>query len=303
LNNRAGGYLRSVQKDGLFRFLAAVAATLASAFVWAGCGGGASRSGTPTGADASYLAAVTAAAAATDRVRGYRVAFTSTARLGANTLTATGNGAIDDRGREGSITLEIAGHQFTEIFAKPYVYLHVPTNANTSVTRGKPWIRLDLSTLTDSFGTGSSVGGSPDPAQGLSYLKGAGEVTRVGSESVRGVASTRYRAIIDFARLKAAGPDKLRGATTSVGALLERVTGEKSLPMDVWIGHDGHLSRISFGFPVCTATGRLREDVNVELFDYGRQAVVSPPPASLVTDVDPQIKRELANALSHLSCG
>jgi hypothetical protein len=246
---------------------------------------------------------VTAAAAATDRVPGYRLAMTSTARLGANTITATGNGAIDDSGREGSITLEIAGQQFTEIFAKPYVYLHLPTNADTSVTHGKPWIRVDLATLTDSYGSGSPVGGSPDPSQILAYLRGAGEVTRVGGESVRGVASTHYHAIIDFARLEAAGPDKLRGATTSVGALLERLTGEKSLPMDVWIGDDGHLSRISFGLPVCTAIGRLREDLNVELFDYGRQAVVSPPPASLVTDVDTQIKREVANALSHLSCG
>jgi hypothetical protein len=267
---------------------------------WAGCGAATSKN--PTGADASYLAAVNAAVAATDRVPGYRMAITSTATLGANTITASGNGAIDDRGREGSITLEVAGKKFTEIFAKPYVYMQLPTDAKSSLTHGKPWIRLDLSTLTDSYGSGSPVGGSPDPAQGLSYLRGASTVTRVGSESVRGVASTHYHAIIDFARLKAAGRDPQRSATNHARALLERLTGERSLPMDVWIGDDGHLSRFSFGFPLCTATGRLRENVNVELFDYGRQAVVSPPPASLVTDVDAQMKRAVAKALSQLRC-
>ncbi|HEY2180106.1 MAG TPA: hypothetical protein VGH09_00360 [Solirubrobacteraceae bacterium] len=246
---------------------------------------------------------MTAAAAATDRVPGYKMALTSTTTQGANTITVSGSGAIDDRGREGSITVQVAGHELTEILAEPYVYMHLPTGANTSVTHGKPWIRLDLSTLTDSYGGGSAVGGSPDPAQLLTYLRGAGAVTRVGSESVRGVASTRYHAIIDFARLEAAGPAAERGAMKRAGALLERMTGEKSLPMDVWIGDDGHLSRFSFGFPLCTATGRLREDLNVELFDYGRQPVVSPPPASLVTDVDARIKRAVAKALSQLGCG
>lgn len=267
-----------------------------------GCGGGASPSSNPTGADASYLAAVTAAAAATDRVPGYRMAITSTTTLGANTITFSGSGTIDDGGREGSITLEVAGHKITEILAKPYVYMQFP-NANTSVTHGKPWVRLDLSTLTDSSGSGSPVGGSPDPAQGLSYLRDASAVTRVGTEPVRGVASTHYRAIIDFARLKTAGTGAQRSALKRAGALLERLTGEKSLPMDVWIGDDGHLSRFSFGFPLCTATGRVREDLNVELFDYGRQAVVSPPPASLVTDVDAQVKRAVAKALSQVGCG
>jgi len=246
---------------------------------------------------------VTAAAAATDRVPGYKMALTSTTTLGANTVTVSGNGTIDDAGREGSITVEVAGHKLEEVLAKPYVYIQLPTNTPASVTHGKPWIRLDLSTLTDSFGTGSSVGGSPDPAQALTYLRGAGAVTRVGSESVRGVASTHYRAIIDFARLKAGGTGAQQRTMKRAGALLERLTGDKSLPMDVWIGADGHLSRFSFGFPLCTATGRVREDVNVELFDYGRQAVVSPPPASLVTDVDAQVKRVVAKALSSIGCG
>ena len=233
---------------------------------------------------------------------GYRLAVTATTTLGAKTITVSGNGAMDDHGREGSVTFEVAGHKFAEIIAKPYVYVQLPTNGTSTLTHGKPWIRIDLSTFTESFGDGSSVGGSPDPAQGLSYLRGASAVTRMGSESVRGVASTHYHAIIDFARLNAAGPDAQR-RTPRPGALLERLTGEKSLPMDVWIGDDGHLTRFSYGFPVCAATGRVRTDVNAELFDYGRQAVVSPPPESLVTDIDTQMKRGVAKALSHMGCG
>jgi hypothetical protein len=303
LSSRAGGYLRGVRKDRLFGFLAGVAAAIVSTFVWAGCGGGTSTSSTPTGADASYLAAVTAAAAATDRVPGYKVAVTSTTTLGAKTVTISGTGAIDDRGREGSIILEVAGRKFAEIVTKPYVYIQLPTNAPASFTHGKPWIRLDLSTFTDSSGTGSSVGGSPDPTQGLTYLRGASAVTRVGSEPVRGVASTHYHAIIDFARLKAAEPAAERRTMARAVALLERLTGEKSLPMDVWIADDGHLLRFSYGIPLCIGTRRLHESLNVELFDFGRQAVVSPPPASLVTDVDPQFKRVVAKALSRIGCG
>jgi hypothetical protein len=246
---------------------------------------------------------VTAAAAATDRVPGYKMALTATTTLGAKTVTISGTGAIDDRGREGVITLEVAGRKLEEILAKPYIYIQLPTNAPARLTHRKPWIRLDLSTFTDSSGTGSSVGGSPDPTQGLTYLRGASAVTRVGREPVRRVASTHYHAIIDFARLKAAGPPAERGTMARAGALLERLTGEKTMAIDVWIADDGHLLRFSYGIPLCIATRRLHESLNVELFDFGRQAVVSPPPASLVTDVDSQVKLVVAKALSRIGCG
>jgi hypothetical protein len=264
----------------------------------AGCG----KSGAGNGAaNASYLAAVTRAAYATDRVPGYKFSIAIDMQLAGQSTKVEGGGTINDGGSEGTASLQVEGKTINEVIAKPYLYVSVPDGGDTRVTHGKPWVRADLSTFSQSYGSSSFGGGSSNPTEVLSYLKAAGTVTRVGEEQVRGVASTHYHALIDLAHFADSAPAAQRATLRRAGKLLERITGAKTLPTDVWIGA-GRITRVGLAFSLCTPQGRLQEALSMDLYDYGRQAVVSPPPASQVTDIAAKLKSDVAKGLSQLGC-
>ena len=283
------------------------ALVVGAAIAAAGCGGGAhagasSAAASPSGtANASYLATVTRAAYATDRVPGYKFSITVGTQLAGKSLTAEGSGTINDRGSEGAASLHVAGKTINEVIAKPYLYVSIPKSADFGVAHGKPWVRSDLSTFSQSYGSSSVGPGSSNPTEVLSYLKAAGTVTRLGDEQVRGVASTRYHALIDLAHFADSAPAGQRDAARRAGKLLERITGAKTLPMDVWIGA-GRITRTATAFSICVPQGRLQETLSIDLYDYGRQPVVSPPPASQVTDIAARVNAEVAKGLAQIRC-
>lgn len=289
-----------------------------AAIAAAGCGGGgghgsasssAASSSTasssfaaPSGAaNASYLAAVTGAAYATDRVPGYKFSIAVGTQVAGDSSKVEGSGTINDRGSEGTATLYVAGKTISEVIAKPYLYVSVPRAGDTSVTRGKPWVRADLSTFSQSYGSSSIGAGSGNPTEVLSYLKAAGTVTRAGEEQVRGVTSTHYHALIDLAHFADSAAAGKRAAARKAGKLFERITGAKTLPMDVWIGA-GRITRVALAYSLCAPQGRLQESISMDLYDYGRQPVVSPPPDSQVTDIAAMLKSELAKSLAQFGC-
>ncbi len=267
-----------------------------------GCGGGGGGGGSSSSdASASYLAAVTRAAYATDRVPGYKFAIETTTEVGGKSIAVEGTGSINDRGSEGAASLQFDGKTINEVIEKPFLYVSVPSGANTRTTKGKPWVRADLSTFSQPYGSASIGPSSSNPTEVLSYLQSAGTVTRVGSEEVRGVASTHYHALIDLARFALAAPAGQRVAAQRVGQMLERVTGAKTLPMDVWIG-GGRIARVSLAFSLCSSEGRVHESISTDLYDYGRQPVVTPPAASEVTDIAAELKSEVTKSLAQLGC-
>jgi hypothetical protein len=269
----------------------------------AGCAGGGSASSS-SGASASYLAAVTRAAYTTDRVPGYRFDITIVSKLADKSFTISGSGSISERGAQGSLRMSVAGRTIAEIIDKPYFYMKVPVVAATSVTKGKPWVRADISALSEAFGGGESfVGGSTDPTQTLSFLKSAGTVTRGGREDVRGTPATRYHTVIDLERYGAAVPAGERAAAKKYAETFKRISGSSSLPMDVWIDDHSHVVRMSFTLSLCSPEGgRLSESLNMELHDYGAQPVLSPPPSSQVTDISDTLRSQIAKGAQQLSC-
>jgi hypothetical protein len=279
--------------------LAAAGALAASAV---GCGGGSASSG--NGASASYLAAVTRAADVTDQVPGYKFDMTIATKLADKSFTIDADGSISARGTQGSLNVDVAGKTISELIDKPYFYVKVPGAAKAAAAKGKPWVRANINTLTEAFGGGEALGGgSTDPTQTLSFLKSAGTVARVGREDVRGVPTTRYHAVIDLQRYGAAVPAGQRAAARKYAETFKRISGSSSLPMDVWIDDSSHVLRMAFTLSLCSPEGgRLSESLNMELHDYGPQAVVAPPPESQVTDIDARLKAQFAKGLQQLSC-
>jgi hypothetical protein len=281
------------------------ALTAASVFALAACGGGSSSGSASSGRASSgvYLAAVTKAADVTGQVPGYKFAISIGSKIGGKSTTVDGTGSISERGAQGSFEMSIAGTTIAEIIDKPYIYVKIPSVGRRSETHGKPWARANLSVFTESFGTSSLGGASADPTQTLGFLKSAGTVTRVGSETVRGAPATRYHAVIDLDRYASATAPKQRAAAKRYAEAFKRVSGTSSLPIDVWIDGRSHVARMAFALSLCSPEGgHLQESLNYELYGYGPQAVPAPPPASQVTDISDRLRSQIVAGLQQLSC-
>jgi hypothetical protein len=271
-------------------------AFMSSAVLAAGCGG--STAGTT-----ANVTAVTQAAYVTTLSPGYKFDMTLSTSSGTHNFTFTGTGALDEHDGRGQMSLHVKGKTLTELIDNPYIYLHAPSAASTASSGAKPWVRADLDTYTQALGASSPFGGSATgPTEMLKFLKAAGQVIVVGQESVRGVPTTHYHATVDFSRYSSAVAPALRAGAKREAALLERVTGSTSLPMDVWVDSHSRVRRLSLAMKICTAEGKLTESMTMSMYDYSRQTLELPPPASQATDITKELKAQATQGLQQLGC-
>lgn len=159
------------------------------------------------------------------------------------------------------------------------------------------WISMDLAELAD--GEAGSLFGDEslaveDPTKTLDFLRGAGdEVEEVGAEVVRDVETTHYRAELDMlAALDEVAPSE-RATMGHTIAEFEALTGGTTFPVEVWIDADGLPRRFRFFLDLPEGDADMpagaRFTMTMEMWDYGIEVDVTPPPADQVTDVTPFI--------------
>jgi hypothetical protein len=155
---------------------------------------------------------------------------------------------------------------------------------------GTPWVSADLQTLAGMQGVDLSAlmgAAGADPTSTLAQLRGAGEVTEVGPEDVRGVATTHYHALVDLRAAVEALPADARAALEQSVAQYEALLGTTDIEVDVWIDADGRPARIVEVMPFPAGAGQppVEATLTMELFDWGTPVEVAPPPADQVTDL------------------
>jgi hypothetical protein len=214
-----------------------------------------------------------------------------------HSVNVNGEGAIDDHGKRGETTIDVAGKKLSEIIDSPYIYVEVPGKTSSH------WVKADLDAFTQSLGAGNALGGSSaSPTAMLKYLTAAGQVSVLGHEAIRGTPTTHYRATIDFDRYGKVLAQSHGADAGRYAALMKRMTGSSSLPMDVWVDESKRVRRISLTMHICTAEGSLQESMTMDLYGYGQPLRVSAPPSSGVPDVTSELKSTLAAGLQKLSC-
>jgi hypothetical protein len=186
-------------------------------------------------------------------------AATKTADAGSVQLSMTGKvsaagqevpidatGAFDLKAKRGhmQLTTNVPGKgdvRIDELLDGLVIYMRSDA-LTSSLPGGKHWIKIDLQALGKKSGIDlgqlQQLGGGTDPTQFLTYLKKAGKVEKVGSEDINGTATTHYHATIDL--------DKLADSSGDAGASvrqLEQLTGNKTLPTDIWIDGQGRARR------------------------------------------------------------
>jgi hypothetical protein len=223
---------------------------------------------------------VAQAADKTASAGGAKVAFT----IDVAGQAMRGSGFMDAKGRKGRVRFALPQGQgeMETLFLDRLIYLHLPEKLGAQLG-GKPWLKLDLEKLAKSqgidLGALQSTSNS-DPTQQLDQLRGAGKVTRVGSEKVRGTPTTHYRATIDLRKAAKKVPAAQREeARRSIDRLI-KLQGRSTLPVEVWIDDKGRLRRER-------VTQRVQGqslDFTMDLYDFGTREALKAPPASQTQD-------------------
>lgn len=289
-----------------------------AALALAACGGGSSDGGdeaaVTTGgesADAILASAATNAAGAGSS----QVAFTITTQVPQQEgpITLTGEGAFDYEAQKGQLTYDFgdllgslgqgASDEPVELILDGNVFYMKFALLSSLIPGVKEWIKFDLESLASQEGIDLSQLQSinqGDPSQILEYLRGAGSVEEVGTEEVRGVETTHYQGVIELDKAVELAPEETREQVRQAIEQLKEQSGLTELPVEVWVDGDGLPVRIQYSFAGSLAAtgsdGDFTTVFTMELFDWGTEVDIEPPPASEVTDISELT--ELAGAVT-----
>jgi hypothetical protein len=273
--------------------------------VLAGCANASVLDRTPSSEDS--LARVQGAAARVTQAGSARFSMTVRTIFAGEQVaasTATTEGVYDYAAHKGQMdtTVKTAGipFRFTQrtLVIGSAVYLKLPAppevpDGGAAIGEGyhKPWLKLEvpkesagLSGLGPGFGPGPGEG-SGDPTEALRYLQAAARKVEVlGQEQVRGMPSTRYAVTFDPAKLAAQVPEELAGLLEESGLAFPR-------PADVWIDQQSRLMKIQYAvtmkIPGEAASVPMTTETTLELYDFGVEVNVTPPPANQVEVIRP----------------
>jgi hypothetical protein len=239
----------------------------------------------------------------TSRAPGFEFSTSISGALGEQSFSIDAEGTMNERTLEGTLSMDVGGHKLSELIKNPYIYVGLPAGASSSVTGGKAWIKANLTGYTQALGEPSPFENEDGrPAQTLTMLDASGNATTVGSEDVRGVATTHYHALVDLARYADDAPPAQRASLQRYAQSFEQITGSSSLPVDVWVDAQGRVRRFSMAIQACTSHGTLHETVSMDLYDFGPQPAVQVPGESEVTDLSSTLDNQAAQVRAQLGC-
>jgi LppX_LprAFG lipoprotein len=210
--------------------------------------------GAGCGAEKSVKDAVDPVAQAATRTADagtVQLAITGKVSAAGQEVPLSGKGAFDLKGKRGrmTVTTNVPGQGDVEIEERiDGLVLYLRSEAlSANLPGGKHWVKVDLKALSRKQGIDlgqlEQLGGGTDPTQFLSYLKKTADVTKVGSEDIDGTPTTHYRATIDLDKVA----DSAGDAAESVRQL-QKLSGQKTIPTDVWIDAEGRARRQSVAY-------------------------------------------------------
>lgn len=159
------------------------------------------------------------------------------------------------------------------IFDGDTAYMKFPLFAIMGVQTD--WVVLPSDDAINSAGIAGV--GNTLPANALAaYLDAGGEVSVVGTETIRGASTTHYRILFDVEDLEALAGD------VSVQDL--RDSGIEQMPVEVWITDDNLVYRYVISYEGIADVPVL--DMQYDMYDYGENIVIDLPNEDNVTPMD-----------------
>jgi hypothetical protein len=258
-----------------------------------------------SGPSGATLDPVARAAETTSQAGGAQMSLTGSVSVPNSTtpLTFTGEGHFNFSADEGQLTLTMGGFPastqallhgdsltMTELFKAASLYMSSPLFAG-KLPGGAHWMKLDLARVGQAMGLDPSslTSGGANPAQYLAYLRaGGGTVSIVGHESVRGVATTHYAGTLDLLKAAEAQPGTNRTQARAAFGKLVAETGQRTLPVQVWVDSHDLVRRISMSLDASSNGRRAQTKVQAEYFGFGNTPTVDAPSGAEVFDITQQ---------------
>jgi len=156
---------------------------------------------------------------------------------------------------------------------------------------GKSWVRVDLSQAAGNLGLDMSglTGSQTDPRTSFAQLRQAGNVVKMGPQTIRGVPTTRYNVLVDLRK----GLDKLDGPSReTMEQLVNRLEagGSRYVPADAWIDSEGYLRRVRLAIPGYLGAGSSFS-LTIDMYGFGGPVSVAVPDAAQVADLTGMLPR------------
>ncbi|WP_249010276.1 hypothetical protein [Conexibacter sp. DBS9H8] len=280
----------------------------AAALAIAGCGSAAHHSTSASAGSSGVGGAVIAKAAdISGAAKGERVAYTLTESLpSVGTVQVAGTGAFNAKPAEGQLNLTVAAPNasglglagtllahlpLSLVLANKTVYLKIPSSVQSlvgSFTHNKSWISINLADLAGASkipGLSSVLNGQTNPTDPAAELKqfeaaATNGVTKVGSATVNGVATTEYSGTLDLAKLSQRLPAALRSAMSHQLARAAKAIGSTKLPFTVYIDSANLIRRLDLSFSGSHAGSAVKATMQMDFLAYGPQPAPTIPPAA-----------------------
>lgn len=202
----------------------------------------------------------------------FSIAFSSPDLSPEEASAARAEGAMDFRHRRGHVTY---GGYSDAIFDGDVTYFRLG-DIEKWLPDAKPWIRTD--DQEDPFDPQARA--LRDPTTLLAFLRAVSSgVTKVGAETIDGVATTRYDGRLDLEKVVEQAPADQREELRAELDLFEHETAT-TFPYSVWADEHGIARRVRF------QEDPERMTTTIDFFDFGAPVVLDLPAASDVMSVE-----------------
>ena len=210
-------------------------------------------------------------------------------------FTLKAEGVVDFSGAASSTTMDMGAMGSMQMRqVDGILYMRMPDGFVAQTPGAKPWVEMDLNKMyEEQYGTGPmEMQGTTtqDPSRQLEYLRGVSDsVEKVSKEEVRGVPTTRYRAIVNLNKEAARQDAEVREA---YDATIEQL-GTSRIPMEVWLDGKNRVRRFAMDMkvhvpentdPEVPENGKMRTSVVIDYYDFGTAVNVEAPPKDQTMD-------------------
>jgi hypothetical protein len=252
-----------------------LAALLAA--VVTGCGSGGALSLDP----------VAAAATKTADEQTFKVNYSMDMTVMGQKMSLDGTGAFDGSRDVAQATVDLSGLPLpgassggaaTVVYDGHVMYMKMPL-LTSALPGNKPWVKIDLATAARAAGVDLGSFKAVDPKQGLQQLLASSDTKKVGTDTLDGVETTHYRAVVDVANAAKLPPAQRR----ALRQFLKGMDGHA--PVDVWIDGQGRVRRESMNFDYGTGLQHAQTSVTMNFTDFGAPVDVTVPAPAEVTDI------------------
>ena len=209
-------------------------------------------------------------------------------------IQVSGDGEVDKRGStelEMKVSAEGKSETMRLVLAGESLFMSSPLFED--LPEGKEWVEINYAKVADEAGLSNLPQvGSSDPAASLRNLRAVADVEKVGSEDVRGVPTTHYKATIRLRELPDKVPAEEREAAQRSVERLIKLTGSDEQKTEVWIDDKDLVRRTRDQYTMAAGPDKVQVDETTEFFDFGARTSIEVPAGSETVDITKLAARE-----------